>query len=113
LEGRDPEAKKRKRIEGSYGLQGYEPPDEVWFARAKELEGAGTEPAQLEAPEQPLLIEGGSASTPLNEVESSGGIFSSSTVAALRGLNGGNVTTKAAPHASGPLVAYGSDDESD
>ncbi|KAL4747111.1 Pre-mRNA-splicing factor cwc2 [Aspergillus terricola var. indicus] len=113
LEGRDPEARKRKKIEGSYGLQGYEPPDEVWFARSKELEGAGNEPAQLEAPEQPLMIESGSASTPQNEIESSGGIFSSSAVAALRGLNGGSVTTKPAPQASGPLVAYGSDDESD
>ncbi|KAL5003178.1 Pre-mRNA-splicing factor cwc2 [Aspergillus recurvatus] len=113
LEGRDPEARKRKKIEGSYGLQGYEPPDEVWFARTKELGAAGNEPAQLEAPEQPLMIEGGNASTLQNEVESGSGIFSSSAVAALRGLNGGNVTTKQAPQASGPLVAYGSDDESD
>ncbi|KAL4788081.1 hypothetical protein BJX76DRAFT_345154 [Aspergillus varians] len=112
LEGRDPEARKRKRIEGSHGLQGYEPPDEVWFARTKELESAGGEPAQLEAPDQSLMIEaGGSAAR--NEYGSGGGIFSSSTVAALRGLNGGNVTTKQAPQASGPLVAYGSDDESD
>ncbi|KAL5043929.1 Pre-mRNA-splicing factor cwc2 [Aspergillus fruticulosus] len=113
LEGRDPEARKRKKIEGSYGLQGYEPPDEVWFARTKELEGAGNEPAQLEAPEQPLMIENGRASTPRNEIEPGGGIFSSSAVAALRGLNAGNVTTKQAPQASGPLVAYGSEDESD
>ncbi|BCS20127.1 active spliceosome conformation promoter CWC2 [Aspergillus puulaauensis] len=111
LEGRDPEARKRKKIEGSYGLQGYEPPDEVWFARAKELEAAGDETGQLEAPEQPLMIEGG-GSAGQQEV-GGGGIFSSSTVAALRGLSGGNVTTKQAPQASGPLVGYGSDDESD
>jgi hypothetical protein len=42
------------------------------------------------------------------------GIFSSSTVAALRGLAGGNVTTQKAPaNTGGPLVAYGSDDDSD
>ncbi len=111
LEGRDPEARKRKKIEGSYGLQGYEPPDEVWFARTKELEAAGDETGQLEAPEQPLMIEGG-GSTAQQEVGGSG-IFSSSTVAALRGLSGNNVTTKQAPQASGPLVGYGSDDESD
>ncbi|KAL2814576.1 hypothetical protein BJX63DRAFT_391742 [Aspergillus granulosus] len=111
LEGRDPEARKRKKIEGSYGLQGYEPPDEVWFARAKELEGAGGEEmGALEAPEQSLMIE--SASTTQNEA-GGGGIFSNSTVAALKALNGGTVTTKQAPQASGPLVAYGSDDESD
>ncbi|KAL4909410.1 hypothetical protein BDW74DRAFT_174615 [Aspergillus multicolor] len=113
LEGRDPEARKRKKIEGSYGLQGYEPPDEVWFARTKELDGPGDEPAQLEAPEQQLMIEGGNFSAPQTEAESGGGIFSSSTVTALRGLSGGNVTTKQTPQASGPLVAYGSDDDSD
>ncbi|KAL4928662.1 active spliceosome conformation promoter CWC2 [Aspergillus undulatus] len=115
LEGRDPEARKRKKIEGSYGLQGYEPPDEVWFARAKELEGAGdgNEVGQLEAPDQPLMIEAQSSSTGQEEPVSGGGIFSSSSVAALRGLNGGSVMTKQAPQASGPLVAYESDDESD
>ncbi|KAL2825652.1 hypothetical protein BDW59DRAFT_72017 [Aspergillus cavernicola] len=109
LEGRDPEAKKRKKIEGSYGLQGYEPPDEVWFARAKELEAA----EELEAPDQPLMLEGAASLAAQDGTGSGGGIFSSSTVAALRGLNGGNVTTKPAPQASGPLVAYGSDDDSD
>ncbi|KAL4870539.1 hypothetical protein BDV12DRAFT_55656 [Aspergillus spectabilis] len=109
LEGRDPEARKRKKIEGSYGLQGYEPPDEVWFARSKEVEG---EAPELEAPEQPLMIEAAGSSAQY-EAGSGGGIFSSSTVAALRGLTGSNVTTKHAPQASGPLVAYGSDDDSD
>ncbi|KAL4807774.1 hypothetical protein BDV18DRAFT_136019 [Aspergillus unguis] len=115
LEGRDPEARKRKKIEGSYGLQGYEPPDEVWFATTKELErGGGGEAAQLEAPEQPLMLEAGSSMTEsAPQAETGGGIFSSSAVAALRGMNGGNVTTKQAPQASGPLVGYGSDDESD
>ncbi|GMG52335.1 unnamed protein product [Aspergillus oryzae var. brunneus] len=115
LEGRDPEARKRKKIEGSFGLQGYEPPDEVWYSRTKQLEDAGNgDQGQLEAPNQPLMLENASsASAPPQESESSG-IFSSSTVAALRGLAGGNVTTQAAPQASGgPLVGYGSDDESD
>lgn len=108
LEGRDPEAKKRKKIEGSFGLQGYEPPDEVWYTRAKEVEGGGNM-TQLEAPEQPPMIEAPPAAEP-----AASGIFSSSTVAALKGLAGGNVTTQQAPQNSGgPLVAYGSDDESD
>ena len=34
IEGKDPEARKRKRIEGGFGLDGYEAPDEVYFARA-------------------------------------------------------------------------------
>ncbi|KAL4883322.1 hypothetical protein BJY04DRAFT_185348 [Aspergillus karnatakaensis] len=112
LEGRDPEARKRKKIEGSYGLQGYEPPDEVWFARAKEMGGAEGDVPELEAPEQTRMIEAAGSSVQY-EAGSGGGIFSSSTVAALRGLTGGNVTTKQAPQASGPLVGYGSDDDSD
>ncbi|PYI09973.1 hypothetical protein BO78DRAFT_394485 [Aspergillus sclerotiicarbonarius CBS 121057] len=113
LEGRDPEARKRKKIEGTYGLQGYEPPDEVWFSRAKELEDAGNA-GQLEAPEQPLMIESGSSSTAVAPQEPEGsGIFSSSSVAALKGLAGGSVTTQQAPKAAGPLVAYGSDDDSE
>ncbi|PWY85777.1 hypothetical protein BO94DRAFT_535923 [Aspergillus sclerotioniger CBS 115572] len=113
LEGRDPEAKKRKKIEGSYGLQGYEPPDEVWFSRTKELEDTGGA-AQLEAPEQPLMIGSASSSTAVAPQEYEGsGIFSSSSVAALKGLAGGSVTTQQAPKAAGPLVAYGSDDDSE
>ncbi|KAF9890980.1 Pre-mRNA-splicing factor [Aspergillus nanangensis] len=116
LEGRDPEARKKKKIEGSFGLQGYEPPDEVWYTRTKQLEDArGQE--QLEAPDQRLMIEPGSSSSAAPvaaQGPSSAGIFSSSTVAALRGMSGGNVTTQAAPQSSGgPLVAYGSDDDSD
>lgn len=33
LEGTDPEARKRRKHESSFGLEGYEAPDEVWFAR--------------------------------------------------------------------------------
>ncbi|PLB43184.1 putative cell cycle control protein [Aspergillus steynii IBT 23096] len=115
LEGKDPEARKRKKIEGSFGLQGYDAPDEVWYTRTKQLEDAGRTGGQLEAPDQPLMLEAAaSSSTEVPAQESaSGGIFSSSTVAALRGLSGGNVTTKPAPQASGPLVGYGSDDDSD
>lgn len=111
IEGRDPEAKKRKKIEGSFGLQGYEPPDEVWYTRTKEVEDSG-KTAQLEAPNQPPMIEAAPAET--GSAGGGGGIFSSSTVAALQGLAGGNVTKQATQSSGGgPLVAYGSDDESD
>lgn len=115
LEGRDPEARKRKKIEGSFDLQGYEPPDEVWYTRTKQLEDAGKgDQSQLEAPNQPLMLEDASSASAAPQESESSGIFSSSTVAALRGLAGSNVTTQAAPQASGgPLVGYGSDDESD
>ncbi|KAJ5317868.1 hypothetical protein N7508_002376 [Penicillium antarcticum] len=111
IEGRDPEAKKRKKIEGSFGLQGYDVPDDVWHARTRQLETQ--EALQLEAPEQPLMIEPAAIPEPQQYEQQGGSIFSSSAVAALRGLNG-NVTTAAAPKAaSGPLVAYGSDEDSD
>ena len=116
IEGRDPEARKRKKIEGSFGLDGYDVPDDVWHARTRQLESTTPATGQLEAPEQPLMIESAPtyAQAPESETEPQSGIFSSSTVAALRGLAGGNVTTQAAPKPSGgPLVAYGSDDESD
>lgn len=121
LEGRDPEARKKKKIEGSFGLQGYEPPDEVWYTRTKELEDVGkTGQPQLEAPDQPLMLEAApytaaptaAAASSQLETQASSGIFSTSTVAALQGL-GGNVTTQKASQTSGPLVGYGSDDESD
>ncbi|CAI7599149.1 unnamed protein product [Penicillium discolor] len=112
IEGRDPEAKKRKKIEGTFGLQGYDVPDDVWHARTRQLEDA-SQAAQLEAPEQPMMIESAPVSAQEQQQPRSNGIFSSSAVAALHGLNGGRVTTQAPKATGGPLVTYGSDDESD
>ncbi|KAI2733813.1 hypothetical protein CBS147332_828 [Penicillium roqueforti] len=113
IEGRDPEAKRRKKIEGTFGLQGYDVPDDVWHARTRQLEDA-SRAAQLEAPQQPMMIESASVSVQEQEQQpQSNGIFSSSALAALRGLNGGTVTTQAPKAVGGPLVGYGSDDESD
>lgn len=117
LEGRDPEARKRKKIEGRFGLDGYEPPDEVWYARSKELEKAG-EMGQLEASEQQFMIESApaaqhAAAVP-NSTTDSGGILSGATLSALQGFDGSSVKIQASTlQNSGPLVAYGSDDESD
>lgn len=114
IEGRDPEARKRKRIEGGFGLQGYEAPDEVWYARSRA--GHGGETAQIEGGEEGYLIEDG----PVDEAsahEEVGGILSSSTLAALKDYsaqtNGKMLASQAQRAPAGPLVAYGSDDESD
>jgi hypothetical protein len=124
IEGRDPEARKRKKIEGSFGLEGYEPSDEVWYARTKEIEYVQeTTAKRLEAPDQQLLIEN-SNYTPSSSVPppvqpeqhkvDQGGILSSSTIAALQGFTKSSVSARpAAQNSGGPLVAYGSDDESD
>ena len=74
----------------------------------------------MEAPGQPLMLESApdtaapsaAAASSQLETPASSGIFSTSTVSALQGL-GGNVSTQKASQTSGPLVGYGSDDESD
>lgn len=118
IEGRDPEARKRKKIEGSFGLEGYEAPDDVYFARgANAVNPMGREGFELED-EQRLMIEGGSVgdaeleSEPLQQ--ESAGILSSSTLAALKSAQRAFTTSrpaKATP--SGPLVAYDSDSDDD
>ncbi|MCJ1361452.1 Pre-mRNA-splicing factor [Acarospora aff. strigata] len=119
LEGRDPEARKRKKIEGSFGLEGYEAPDEVWFARGQAaVNGSGRQ--MIEDGQERYLIEDAPPSQTY-EGDSRGdssGILSGSTLAALKGYSTrieGNVFTSkestAAPAA--PLVSYDSDDTSD
>ena len=113
IEGRDPEAKKRKRIEGGFGLEGYEAPDAIWYARSRHLEN-GAEVLKASDGEEKLAIEDGHGT-----VEDRGGILSGSTLAALQkhssSSNGKGYKT-AAPSsnaAQGPLVGYGSDSEED
>ena len=112
IEGRDPDAKRRKRIEGGFGLEGYEAPDQVWYARSRELEGGGGQ-AAIEGEER-YLIEDGQDGEASNGGEK--GILSGSTLAALQkhtSNNGGRVRTVAPAAApAGPLVGYGSDDDS-
>jgi len=108
IEGRDPEARKRKRIEGGFGLAGYEAPDDVYFARgANAVNPIGRQGLELEE-ERRLMIE---ADQIEKAEEESGGIFSNSTLAALQNAQG-SFATKAKPiKPSGPLVAYDSDSD--
>ena len=120
IEGRNPELRKRRKVEGTFGLQGYEAPDEVWYASEKaRLEAANsgqadvrTDGGALEAPEEKKLIEGSVTDDTANAQTGSGGLLSNSTLAALKGYSAG---AKPAPKetAKGPLVGYGSDDDSD
>ena len=111
IEGRDPETKRRKRIEGGFGLQGYEPPDEIYYTRSTAVTGAsGGEEERYIIEDDPIGLN--------DPAGAGGGILSSSTLAALRthaeqnkGALFSSTTLAAAP--AGPLVAYGSDDESD
>ncbi|KAK2024985.1 RNA recognition domain-containing protein [Colletotrichum zoysiae] len=119
IEGKDPEARKRRKIESSYGLEGYEAPDEVHFARgANAVNPVGREGHEVEYQQPPMLENGDQQQhlalpAPPEQSIVSGGIFSSSTLAAL---NASKVAVASKPKAavsSGPLVAYGSDDDDD
>lgn len=109
LEGRDPEAKKRKKIEGSFGLDGYEPSDEIWYARTKEVEGSSDQQLQIEdsaaASSEPQITQA------TQQSGGGGGILSNSTIAALKGFS--TVAKPASANLGGSLVAYGSDDDSE
>lgn len=119
IEGRDPEAKKRRKVEGGFGLQGYEAPDDVWYAKEK---ADWEQTRELGAPEERLMIEGGDSAAEASGAlvpaqqdaapAQNNGILSTSTLAALKGYTANTTAKKPAP-AAGPLVGYGSDDESD
>ena len=121
IEGKDPEARKRRKIESSYGLEGYEAPDDVHFARgANAVNPLGREGYELED-QQRLMIENGeafaeevSAAQQQSEVEQKGGIFSGRTLAAL---NKAKISvpakTKEAAASKGSLVSYDSDSDGD
>ena len=118
IEGKDPTAIKRRRVEGSFGLRGYEAPEEVWYTRGQSAVnpiargGEGTQ-------EQPYLTEGYEDDVEMENREDSeeGGILGGSTLAALRSFaaanrGGAKIVSKGSESmaTAGPLVAYGSDD---
>ncbi|KAF5131030.1 Pre-mRNA-splicing factor CWC2 [Metarhizium brunneum] len=117
IEGKGPDARKRRRIESSYGLEGDEAPDDVHFARGKTaVNPVGHEGLQVEY-QQPLMLENGQSTeepettTAPPPAPETAGIFSSSTLAAL---NKAKVAVTSKPKAAaptGPLVSYDSDSD--
>ncbi|KAF1953149.1 hypothetical protein CC80DRAFT_494767, partial [Byssothecium circinans] len=114
------EAKKRRKLEGGFGLQGYEAPDDVWFAKEKAEWGQGR---QLGASDERMMIEGAAPEEDGEEDPTYGlvqqqqpqaqsSILSGSTLAALKGYTANTTTAKKTEPAAGPLVGYGSDDDS-
>lgn len=118
IEGRDPEARKRRKMESSYGLEGYEAPDEVHFARgANAVNPRGREGYDDLEQQQRLMLESGEAEAQAAADETQrqleeNGIFSSNTLAALNSAKVA-VASKEKKASAGPLVAYGSDDDSE
>jgi hypothetical protein len=119
LEGREtPDMKRRRLVESGFGLEGYEAPDEVWHARSEELEGARKQKQVVGADER-MMIESAPAQEPprpeTDAAESENGIFSGSTLAKLKeySANGKPNTVAHTAEPSGPLVGYGSEEDSD
>lgn len=124
IEGRDPDAKRRKRIEGGFGLEGYEAPDEIWYARSRAIEGGDGRSSVAE--EEQYLITDGTAATASSSSsmglggggggggkEEGEGILSNATLQVLeqKGSLFSTAVTSAMP--AGPLVEYDDDDDSD
>ena len=111
IEGKNPEARKRRKLGSSYGLEGYEAPDEVHFARGAQavnpLGRQGHEPERLEAPP----ADGQAAGA--RPAEEATGILSGSTLAALSKAKVSVAARPRAAAATGPLVGYGSDSDDD
>ncbi|CAK4030979.1 Pre-mRNA-splicing factor cwc2 [Lecanosticta acicola] len=128
-EGADPEAeRKRRKIEGSFGLQGYDAPDNVWYASEKARIESGGEQKLLEGAQEKANAGGGDTepnsddedAQPLQignnqQPASNGGLLGASTLVALQGFKAGPSTTEkqAAAKPAGPLVGYGSDSDDD
>ena len=115
IEG-DAGARKRKRIEGGFGLEGYEAPDDVWYARNRALEHGGGETRLIEGVEETKTLGDELAMQDGSEQESA--ILRSSTIAALkqhaaRQSADGKATKSISKAPAGPLVGYGSGDDSD
>ncbi|KAL9035455.1 MAG: hypothetical protein Q9214_006573, partial [Letrouitia sp. 1 TL-2023] len=114
IEGREPDSKKRKKVEAEYGLQGYEALDEIWYAKSRQIENG--DPLSLGGRVgQQHMIEDGVVEEK-RENGDSGGILSKSALAALqkhRTQQKGVVIKQAAPTAvsTGPLVGYSSDED--
>jgi hypothetical protein len=117
LEGKDRNAAKKRRIEGNFGLRGYEVPEEVWYARGdNSVNPAG----RIEGADEPSLLEDGTMQhrEQQKKDEVQGGIFSGSALQALKGLReagGARITNKReqSAAASGGLDIgdYGSDSD--
>ncbi|KAJ2905301.1 hypothetical protein MKZ38_005814 [Zalerion maritima] len=111
IEGRDPEARKRRKVESSYGLEGYEAPDEVYFARGEQaVNPRGRGGLMLEAPGRE-----GQQAMPWQDQEEKkkDEIFSGRTIEALNSARVAVGAKRKGPPKGGPLVAYDSDGEDD
>lgn len=119
LEGRGAgweEATKRRKIEGSFGLEGYNAPDKVWYA-AEEARRDASQQQLLEAPDadegESLTIADIQRARVQQTQASGGGILGNSTVQALRGLTASSASKKETGEGPASMLVAGYDSDSD
>ncbi|RFU25523.1 hypothetical protein B7463_g10807, partial [Scytalidium lignicola] len=103
IEG-DRETQKRRKIEGSFGLQGYEAPDDVWFSRNQGVEEGGSDPDPVSS----TALEENSAN---KRKESGDSTFLPDSLILALNKTGGSFRPVKKVKPSGPLIDYDSDDE--
>jgi len=126
LEGRDIDSRKKRKIEGSFGLDGYEAPDQVWHAKQKAdwiaeqrglSENSETWTHDADLPPLPKVVQEKTLeAAPLNDGFD---IFAGSTLNALEKVkalisNSQANQAKAAKRSAtstAPLVGYASDSD--
>lgn len=114
IEGKDPEAKRRRKEDSSFGLEGYEAPDDIWFARGHNSVNpnaktvvSSTNYKTIQMPIHEVEVEPKQIEAPPPK---STGLFSSTSLATLQSVS--QLASKPAPVPAGlGLGDYDSDDE--
>ena len=125
LEG-STEAKQRRKDEGNFGLEGYEASDDVWYTHQsigslgpppekKLLEQGAMEEIEEARHEQDHGLSSPGAPQQIQEHSQSGGLFGTSTLAALGSYRPSDIiqasASKQDPLSKPALIDYGSDEE--
>ena len=113
LEGRgDAESKKKRKLDRSLGVPGYEAPDEIWFARGQDAVNPVGRLIEDGAPANGHPNASENLTAEEDEATPSGGLISTSTLEALQKLaETANIEPKIVQKQPQSLVAYGSDEE--
>lgn len=118
IEGKDPDAAKRRKIESGFGLQGYEAPDDIWYARGegavrKQLDSGEKERKIEDIPhEQKQIEDKAPSSAEPSKDEANGSLISASALETLKQISVSPAPPQQ-PKASGlaALADYDSDDD--
>lgn len=115
IEGKDPEAKKRRKIESSFGLEGYEAPDDIWYAKGKEAV-QNNETKRIEGRTEEVEQNDKYEETHDEEKKEEGSLLTSSTLDTLKQISNNNNSAEPLAKSSkqgglAGLAAYDSDED--